>query len=712
MLMKKALIIFHLAIFSTLCMAQTETKSSVALLGRSYSDHIVLRYFATSPILFNLAYKVGYTVEKAVYTEGVAPEKLNYFPIKGSPFIRWKDDLWMTAFKNLSKADSVELKLAGLAMTISDPNVKPTPGDMMKDGLKSLRDQLDDADMKYAFALVAAGRSILAAEGLAIRVTDNEVDQSKIYVYRVRINQPVADPKNDWTYLKIKCENFNEKYLKNDTVVKLVEGDKSISFSFPESDTYYAFNVERSDDNGGTFKKITTTPSIKLKPHGYTGKSDYGFSDPNLTNYKKYRYRVLVSTLFADELVLSEFNAMPRDKTPPPAPAFKSANHIKPGQVELKWEMNPKITSDLKGFTIKRSDKEDGNYTTISKGLLPVNAESYIDETFDKEGLNYYVVEAVDTAGNKSQSFPAYVTLIDSIPPAVPVIASAKIDSLGKITIKIKPNTEKDFMGYQLQKANAKEHDFSVVLETFKDSLGSSTFILYDSTTLKTLTKKIFYKVIAFDTHFNQSEASKIIELTKRDTIPPVSPLITGFNITDTTVVITFVNSASEDAIRNILLRREVGVIKYDTIFSNGNTLVTRFIDKKIVGGKQYEYAMMAKDDGGLSSKMSGSIQLKTLLNNRIPAPILKGSYDAKTKQVSLSFVVDDKLKNRKLKVEIRKRSDLKSGWVIYKSVDFEKDKPVMDAPSNGQVELFYIVRLIDENKNSSNSSNVVELKF
>ena len=149
--------------------------------------------------------------------------------------------------------------------------------------------------------------------------------------------------------------------------------------------------------------------------------------------------------------------------------------------------MDENKLGDLKGFVVARGNKNEGPFKQISKNLLPPGTRSFEDAAFDKSGENYYVVEAVDTANNSVISFPAYVTLIDSTPPARPLVEKAMIDSTGKIIIKIKPNTEKDFAGYQLLKANAKEHEFSVVQETYRDSAGAKTFILYDSTTLKSL---------------------------------------------------------------------------------------------------------------------------------------------------------------------------------------------------------------------------------
>lgn len=711
--MQKIFILLILVIINAYSYGQQPSanpQTALVLSARSYSDRIVLRYDPTTPILFHQANKVGYIVERANYTQGISLEKLNFEAIKGSPFVRWEDVQWKKALNDEMLRDSASANLAALAMAYSDQAING--GDLLKDGLTSLKEQQSNADMRYGFSLIAANRSRVAAEGLGIGVVDPTVTLGQTYVYRVRINQPIQNPAIDWVYIKVTCENFNDKYLRNDKLVKVVEDDGSITFSFPESVNYYAFTFERSDNDGLSYQKIIKTPVLNFRPTGFDGIANFAYRDSSLTDYKKYHYRIFVSTVFADELVLAEFIAMPRDKTPPSPPFLRSALHVKPNQVELNWETKDNSSGDLKGFTITRGVSENGEYQPISKGILPATSNSYIDQSFDQEGSNYYIVEAVDTAGNSSRSYPAYVTLIDSTPPAIPAITSAKIDSVGKIFIKVKPNSEKDFMGYQLLKANAKEHEFSIVLETFKDSLGRSTFTMNDSTTLNTLTKKIYYKVIAFDTHFNQSASSEIIELTKRDTIPPVSPLITGFAVNDSSVVLRFANSSSEDVVRNILLRRESANEKFDTLFSNSDLRISQFTDAKIGGGKQYEYAMIAKDDGGLQSKPSKSIYVKTILNNRIPMPKLDGSFDGKTKKITLSFLVDKQLENQKLKVELYKRSDKNAAWINFKNIDFEKGKAYQDDPEPGQNGMIYTVRLTDGNQKSSKFSNELELKF
>jgi fibronectin type 3 domain-containing protein len=704
----KALLFIAVVFSSVICLAQDSSKQQVALLGRSYEDHIELRYLPTSASLFNKANRLGYIIEKARKVDNKTVAQLGFKPLKGSPVKRWTDEQWETALKNIAPSDTIQLNLAGFAMALTSADATRPKPDVMENDLQSLKQSRDDADNNFSYAMIATCRSKLAAEGSGLRISDNEVEKGSRYVYRIRINEPGG---NNWSYLEIQCTGFQNTYLRNDKAIVLKEGDKMINVSFPESEEYFAYNMYRSDDGGATYRRINESPEIKFKAEGYEEKTGYGFNDSGLVNYKKYYYRLGVITPFADEMILGEFMAVPKDKTAPNAPFLKSAEHIAPKKVELTWEVIPGTEADTKGFIVSRSNDEKGAYTRISKTLLPPSARTYVDEQFTTGGTNYYIVDAIDTAGNIGRSYPAYVTLIDSTPPAAPVIANAVIDSMGKVTIKVQPNKENDFMGYQLLKANAPDHEFSVVKETYADSLGATTFVLYDSTTLRTLTKNIYYQLVAFDTHFNQSLPSKVVKLTKRDTIPPVSPMITDYQVNDSSVILRFVNSESEDVVRNILLRRQKGKPTLDSVYANTDTAVTWFIDRKISPGEQYEYAMVAKDNSGLTSQLSNTIVLKTLLNNRMPAAVLDLSFDKAQHKATLQIRIDPSLERKKISAEIYKRTG-DNTWMLVQTIDLSKQKIFIDTGVDGTTKVSYTTRLTDANGKQSNFSNEAGLTF
>ncbi len=701
--MKKLRLLLFCQLLSLTAWAQSASTPPIALMARGYADRVVLRYAPASSILFNKGNTLGYDVERAKLVKGLALANLAWKAVKGSPFRRWNDAEWEAAYLRAQATDTTAANNIGLAMAFSG-TAKLNPADVLADGLTSLRLQQENAEMRFGFALIAANRNAIAAEGLALRVADTEVVPGETYVYRVRIHDPEYPA---FVYVQVTCGSFNGNLLRNDKGITLTEGDGSVRFAFPESSAYYAFRVERADQ--GIVTNLTKTPELQLKPKGAASQPGFVFADSGLTNYKKYTYRVLAVTPFADELLLAQFDAVPRDRTPPRQPMLRSATHVRAATVELKWEMR-ETPGDLKGFTVKRGRSENGAFVAIASGL-PASARTYTDLLFDKNGQNYYLVEALDTAGNFSRSYPIYVALTDSVPPAMPMVSSAKIDTSGKVIIRIKPAAENDFMGYQLLKSNSPEHEFSVISETFADSLEAKTFVLYDSTTLNTLTKKIYYQVIAFDTHFNQSTPSKIIELTRRDTIPPVSPIITGFSVNDSTIVIEFANSGSEDAERSMLLRRETGKTRFDTIFSNTNRSIVQFRDRNANPGQEYEYAMLARDQGGLKSPLSRSIVVKALPARRLSPPVIRGTYDGKSGKVTLFFQVDDKLAGRKLTVELlRKNADAGAAWSDPRKIAFVKGAAVTDEPLAGQPTVSYVARIVDERRNASIFSAELQL--
>jgi hypothetical protein len=229
---------------------------------------------------------------------------------------------------------------------------------------------------------------------------------------------------------------------------------------------------------------------------------------------------------------------------------------------------------------------------------------------------------------------------------------------------------------------------------------------------LQSLTPHVYYKLIAFDTHYNQSESSKIIELKRPDTIPPVSPIIKNFKLSDSSITILFANSSSVDVVSNYLLRREVNKEKFDTVFVNKDNKVVSFTDTKFTGGKQYEYTMIAKDDSKLISKKSRSIIISTIANNKVPTPVIQAVYNPQQKAVVITYKTSGSLKTKKSTIEIYKRKSKEADWAIFKTVELDVNKSIIDDKLDKSASVFYIAKIVDENKNSSNFSKPVEAKI
>ena len=224
-------------------------------------------------------------------------------------------------FIEKNKKDTVDVKMTGMAYGISDGNAKPVQGDVTKDGMVSLRQRQQEESMKFFMFNIACNRSSLAAKVVGLWAEDTDVKEGLVYTYRVKIN----DNKSDWFYLKVKCQKFNPNYLVNNKQFQMQEEDTKLSFSFAEGNDYYAVDYEKSNFDTLHFQHQSKEPIMKLNPLNRAEKLDYAYLDSNLVNYKRYFFKIWGFTPFGDALLLGEISGMPRDKTPPPAPAIIAA---------------------------------------------------------------------------------------------------------------------------------------------------------------------------------------------------------------------------------------------------------------------------------------------------------------------------------------------------------------------------------------------------
>jgi predicted phage tail protein len=91
------------------------------------------------------------------------------------------------------------------------------------------------------------------------------------------------------------------------------------------------------------------------------------------------------------------------DTTPPAAPLGLTARTGGPGEIRLNW--TPNGEPDLAGYFLYRSDLESGPFIRINAD--PLANASYMDVGLVPGGRYWYIVRAVDRAGNPS---------VDSVP--------------------------------------------------------------------------------------------------------------------------------------------------------------------------------------------------------------------------------------------------------------------------------------------------------
>ncbi|MEP7318922.1 MAG: hypothetical protein ABI921_09265, partial [Panacibacter sp.] len=467
-------------------------------------------------------------------------------------------------------------------------------------GIALLNEQKSKDDMIYALFVLTAIKDARIAEALGLGFIDKNVTQGKKYIYRVKLNAASPLYKITNGEVTIKATADTSRY-KNEVFV--YQGDKKLSFAWPATTTLAGYFVERAAEGEAVFTPLNTTPFYASQGGGFDGPANGSFDDDSLVNYKWYRYRFYGNTAFGEKVLFAEVKGMPRDLTPPIAPVLKQPKHAKPKEVLIGWDM-PENTADLKGFIVSRSDKDTGNFQILHKSILSATVRSFTDTGFSMQQNNYYMVYAMDTAGNVSASYPGYVTLIDSIAPAKPSILSAIIDSVGIVRITVRAGQEKDLKGYRVFRSNSDEHELSVIGEIFKKDKADTSrirLLFVDTVDLNSLTPKIYYKVKALDFNYNQSVFSDMAVVKRPDTIRPVTPLFTNVSVTEKQVELYFAPSESKDVKEQIIYRRTDLAADWKVLATIASSQ-TQLIDTNVRIGNTYYYTIRAKDESNLYS--------------------------------------------------------------------------------------------------------------
>jgi hypothetical protein len=601
-------------IFSLVVFAQpaTETvKLKIAITARSYGDSVYLRWAVTDPTAWRIVKEKGFILERAkVLSDGKLE---SYSRVTQNPIKPWGEEQWENYFENRTDRPEGGIDNEGIAYLLGIGE-KPDEENFQlpkenEDYLKSIKEKRSSQEWALLLSLLAANNSLTAAEGLGLFYVDKDVRENETYSYRIYSDYKSALYSFDTTYFTIKNEKFDPKkaYQK----LSANENEGSIEIIWNTDMQFSTYNVERSEDKK-TFKRLNDSPLLTLKSAASDSLNVDSYIDTTIINYKPYTYRVYAMTVFADEILVGEITAMGRDRTPPEQPFVPQPSHIEENKVKITWQMADPPARDLAGFYVGRDSLIDGKYNPIHKNPLSKDAREFIDTTFSKNGYNFYLVTAFDTAGNKSFSYPVYVVLNDTTPPAPPKWKEAFMDSNGVVTLRLEANKEFDLMGYRILKANAPDHEFSSIIESFDPDSSELKFKteFLDTVDLQTTTKFVYYRATALDNRYNESGFSEIIAVPRPDVVPPIAPVLNDAKVTEKDVTLFFIPSPSEDVKSHYVLRKTNETENWDTIavLKSKDSIYT---DNNVKQNITYQYCLFAEDSSKLKSDLSFKLEAR-----------------------------------------------------------------------------------------------------
>ncbi len=607
--------------------------AAIRVLAKAYGDSIVLRWAPTKPWAWSALNTSGYTIERIeVSTPGNPRQKLTTQPLKPLSLDQFKANF---AKDNRYAAIAAQC-LYGTNFTAS-----------IRKGYAGQGDQASVFGDRYGFALQVADYNGPVAKAEALRWTDTRVKPGVVYAYIVYPAAAPARGRIDTGGIIIPDSVVGVFRPK---LAGLVAGDRiaEVHWNRFQRENYSGYYIDRSDD-GQHFHTVNALPFYSSVPDSGQVKKDtvharqYAllqtkqvFEDSLPRNYHRYYFRIRGINAFSETSDYSDTLAvMGLDLTPPAPPIVGKPQYLGKKSFRLSWRRIGKET-DFSGWMVTRARQVGGPYTTMTPSLLPATQTTFIDTGAYAHGQTYYIVAAVDTVGNMGVSLAALALVPDTTPPARPAGLKGHIDRQGHVYLSWKRNMEEDMKGYKVYFANGPEHAYSQI--TIAPDVDTS-FI--DSIGLKTLTKLIWYEVVAVDQNNNHSKYSAPVQLKRPDVVPPAPPAASHVIVDSAGVHIDWIRSPSTDVVGYQLYRRTGDTIWMPLVRVSPDTTKAgwHFTDSTMQPLTAYQYSAEAIDDDSLHSVKSTAVTAIVNTAAQLPAvTTLTATYDGGAARVNLKW--------------------------------------------------------------------------
>ena len=627
----RLLVICWMSVFFTNAL-QAQNKNTIAVdtlairvIGKATSSSILLRWAPLTSKSWLDLNKQGYTIEKVWMTKSAS-----------NKIVQGKKEILTSNFKPLPLDDWEAVvksdKFAPIAVQAlyGENFVLKTE----KNNLVNLINASKEQENRYSFALFASDMSWKTAQSAALALEDKNVKKGERYLYKIYPTTPTTPSKKkvvvDTGFVYLGLEDFQP--IPRVTRLEGEFGDKMVVLRWNQAiynQFFTAYEVERSDD-GKTFQPTSDVPF--LSPGDRVGDGMIYKADSLPQNEKKYYFRVRGITPFGEKSQPSDTLIGEGHIPLSGNPAITEASSPDNKQVIIRYTFPEKELAQVTGFEVERAERIEGVYQTISTKPLPVSQREFKDNP--KKNSNYYRIKALGKKkGEYAYSFPTLVQLVDSIAPNAPIGLKGEIDSLGVVRLSWKKGNEEDLYGYRVYRANSLKEEFSQIT---KEAIPRTYFT--DTVKLQTLTKKVYYQIVAVDTRFNPSKFSEALEIKRPDKIAPNPAVFVSAKSTLKGVELIWEKSGANDLEKQVIYRKEEKEKDW-VVIATLDHKPTTFTDESGEKGKLYSYTLVSVDDSKLESKPSRPVQARKLdSKEREPIKQLTATKNTENKQVILSW--------------------------------------------------------------------------
>ena len=607
--MRKLFSIFCLFLFPAMLAAQAVDKKlqpSMRMIGMADSSQkaIYLRWASATAQAWRTNNKYGFILERYTVICNkqmlAQPEKLLLTPTPLKPAIL---EEWETLAKLDGNAAVIAQALYGSDFDVS----------VNEKGAAKIIAQSQELEQRFSFSLYAADNSFEGAMLAGWGFIDKNVKPNEKYLYRLKPAAPAHLLKPDSVGVFIGPAEFEPLPAVQELIAQFGNKGVLLSWDIQSLSQFYAsYYVERSEDGGANFTKLNGLPVSNFDER--TGKQTRMYLMDSLReNGKEYQYRVLGLNPFGQTGPASAIVKGMGKEILSAVPNIRKAFVDKKSVLQVNWVFDEKYNNTIRGFVLKRADNINGPYELFGDTLAGSVRQAAL--TKELSASNYFTISAIAKEGEGSTSFPVLVQPEDSIPPGIPVNVKAMIDTNGVVTITWDKNQERDLMGYKVFRAQKKGEE----LVPLVDSVWFSTSFK-DTLSLKMLNKRSYYTVTALDQRFNQSEKPALVEVRKPEVIPPSPAVITKFKIDGNNVTLHWICSSDSDVVSHAVVRKMADDTSQpvELISFAGRSLST-FTDNELTSGKTYNYYVVAKNEGGLTTS-SEELKVTAMQNAGSPS--------------------------------------------------------------------------------------------
>ncbi|MFC4233249.1 hypothetical protein ACFOW1_15210 [Parasediminibacterium paludis] len=547
------------------------TKIGIKAQGFRTEKKVVVRWLLDNAKQWRYALKKGFDVERAEGTSN------NFIKLN-------KNVILPISEAQLSKYDTNSYVFQAMVFLLSKPNSEEARG--------AQDDQL------YSLYFLNSSYETEAAVQSASAFVDTTIEKGKTYTYRVKvantnINQTVAN-----TF--ISAEN---SLLPKSPQLNAVFGNRTVAFDWNIKDVsayYFATLLERSTDSI-QFKRIGL-PYIKIPGENEKPEDSTVLKTTDaIPNKIKFYYRLKGINIFG--LTGESANVVSGVGGPDlnVAPLIKSVDSTNRNKLTIAWTLPDSLNDVVDRYEIYKSTKADTLFAKVDE-VKGGNTKQKEMSLIIKDESSYFKVKAIGNRnGQTTTSSPFFYQLIDSIPPAIPVGITGKVDSLGVVTLQWANNTEPDLLGYRVLRVLKRDGEFAILNATPQ---GKNIFL--DTLPLNQLNSAMFYKVVAVDQRYNESKASDIVAIKRPDIIPPAPPRLAVVVEKDKQMYLEWIKSFSKDvASYNIYKLISSDTSKTWNKIATAKNTDTAYIDKAVTAGNTYYYTVEAVDSSALLSPRS-----------------------------------------------------------------------------------------------------------